>query len=787
MARIPVGAPPELPRGDARDMQALRRYLLQVVDALGYVMENAGGLDASGSRGGGSAAFKTLSVEMLKTVKAEIKRAKIGFAQVQELETQVAKICTATIETADIQWANILSLTTRMAEIAQANIGRANIGFGQIKDLVTDKAIITQGVNGKLYVTDLAVTEANMVSLTTGALMVKGMDGAFYQITVDEKGAIKPVLVQVEGDNVANATIPGGKLIENTITARELNVEQIFANEAVMIELTANMGKFADLFANEAVVGQLETYVIKSDFLRIVAEHIKLEGLVTANENFKILLDGSIEAKNAKIWGQVEASTGKIGGFEIGNGGLHAGGGDSYVALTATDDNHYMWFGAETADGANFRMNKQGKLFAREAEIYGRVEAGSGKIGDFDIGNGGLHAGSGSSYVGLSAADATYRMWVGAENSGSAPFRVNHAGKMFATDAEISGKVTASSGKIGGFDVGNGGLHAGSGSNYVGLSAADENYYMWFGAEQAANAPFRVTKDGAAYLTRLFVTDEEGVAQPAPVNLNTSYWKVDAAYSHAVKSMSVKDDELTIELYNGTKVNFKKASDFDRIDVTAAGSGSNSVTLTARAYTELAELLGEQVITARVELDNNRVNIGAIGTTANGSYVDCSGIRKAGVDSVSLSATGWVQGGTNTVNASNGKSHRVELPGFNVAGGTSFDSNHKTTVYFSTPTVSAPLKTATVDATSEYNKGYAAGWAAAKAKIALVDYNINGPAATVGETERLFQVTAGGSLNNIQNTAANYFAVNGYAYAYVNGTMVNSKLLTKANGISVGQ
>ena len=239
MARLTIAAPPELPRGDAKDMQTLRRYLLQLCDALGAVMENAG----EGAVAAGSATFKRLSAEMLKVAKAEIKRAKIGFAQVQHLETKVAEICTATIETADINWANILELTTEVARIASAKIKNADIGWAQIKDLTTGTAIITQGVNGKLYVTDLAVTEANMVSLTTGALMVKGQDGAFYQITVDTEGNIKPVKVEVEGSNMADATIPGGKLIESTITARELNVEKIFANEAVMIELTANMGK----------------------------------------------------------------------------------------------------------------------------------------------------------------------------------------------------------------------------------------------------------------------------------------------------------------------------------------------------------------------------------------------------------------------------------------------------------------------------------------------------------------------------------------------------------------
>ncbi|MDR2627184.1 MAG: hypothetical protein LBC40_04035 [Dysgonamonadaceae bacterium] len=46
----------------------------------------------------------------------------------------------------------------------------------------------------------------------------------------------------------------------------------------------------------------------------IKASNIKLEGLVTANQNFKILTDGSIEASNATITGTVNATDGEFNG-----------------------------------------------------------------------------------------------------------------------------------------------------------------------------------------------------------------------------------------------------------------------------------------------------------------------------------------------------------------------------------------------------------------------------------------------------------------------------------------
>lgn len=56
--------------------------------------------------------------------------------------------------------------------------------------------------------------------------------------------------------------------------------------------------------------------------IKLTADNIKLEGLVTANGNFKILEDGSIETVNASISGKISATSGEIAGFSISGNGL---------------------------------------------------------------------------------------------------------------------------------------------------------------------------------------------------------------------------------------------------------------------------------------------------------------------------------------------------------------------------------------------------------------------------------------------------------------------------------
>lgn len=78
--------------------------------------------------------------------------------------------------------------------------------------------------------------------------------------------------------------------------------------------------------------GMLKSFVgASTDGVKIKAANIQLEGIVTANENFKILADGSIEAKNGKFTGEINASNGNIGELVISSDNLHYGNIDDWT------------------------------------------------------------------------------------------------------------------------------------------------------------------------------------------------------------------------------------------------------------------------------------------------------------------------------------------------------------------------------------------------------------------------------------------------------------------------
>lgn len=70
--------------------------------------------------------------------------------------------------------------------------------------------------------------------------------------------------------------------------------------------------------------------------ISIKAEKISLEGLVTANQNFKVLEDGSIEAKNGKFTGEIYATSGKFEGEIVSSKATITGG--SMIIKAADND-----------------------------------------------------------------------------------------------------------------------------------------------------------------------------------------------------------------------------------------------------------------------------------------------------------------------------------------------------------------------------------------------------------------------------------------------------------------
>nr|DAE85349.1 MAG TPA: tail protein [Bacteriophage sp.] len=162
---------------------------------------------------------------------------------------------------------------------------------------------------------------------------------------------------------------------------------------------------------------------------------------------------------NAFFSGRIVSGSGKIGNWNIGTDSLYV---PNKTGISSNTGKFAFWAGeSNNKNGASdtnavFRVGHNGVLIATAANITGVINANSGKIGSFTLDS--TYLQSADKTVGLSPTASDWAFWAGGTNTSNAKFRVNHAGVLYATGANISGNITATSGTIGGCSISNGKL-----------------------------------------------------------------------------------------------------------------------------------------------------------------------------------------------------------------------------------------------------------------------------------------------------------------------------------------
>lgn len=134
--------------------------------------------------------------------------------------------------------------------------------------------------------------------------------------------------------------------------------------------------------------------------------------------------NGNLIAKNANLSGEITATEGTIGKYEITDQWLTTGSGST---CTGIGGNQAFWAGAEDSNSAPFRVGYDGKLTSSNADISGKITAIKGTIGKYEITDTYLKTGSGSTCSGFGS---DYALWAGNDEAKYAPFRVEYNGTL---------------------------------------------------------------------------------------------------------------------------------------------------------------------------------------------------------------------------------------------------------------------------------------------------------------------------------------------------------------------
>ena len=358
----------------------------------------------------------------------------VGFADISTVNKLVAKIVTADY------------IKAKNAELSKAQIEQLESARIKCSGIIEASQFEIDNLVAKLLTADNAIIKQTLeagtikvsgdITINSGAITIKN-DSVGTAFKVDRDGNVEANSLKLTGGSI---NIQGTFEVTNDgyLTAMNAKIEG---------EIIANSGFIAGFNINEANISYVDTYFNNK---RVYIGTDKIELGAINNPNFRVTNEGVLTAVNVNLTGVIHATAGgTIGGFDIYQGCI------KYE--NPTDLNKRIYIGTTKIElGSNsnpkFRVTNDGILMATDAVLSGSVTASSGTIAGMTINS-----------TNLTYYDSNGRVYIGTDKielgpSANPKFVVTKDGILTATDAVLSGSVTASSGTIGGFAISSTGL-----------------------------------------------------------------------------------------------------------------------------------------------------------------------------------------------------------------------------------------------------------------------------------------------------------------------------------------
>ena len=301
-----------MPATNSSDPVVLRRYIGKLVEELRYTLSNLD--DSNISRAGISLTkIQGVDAELARITQAEIGKVKIGAAQIQDLKAQVAQIVTAVIQTAVIDWAQIEELKAAIIEVLHAEIQVGTFTLAEVENLLAEALVLKKGTAESMYITNLAVTSANLLSAMLGKLVLKGEDGKYYQVMIGADGTIQTQEVQPsQGEIEAGETEGGLGIVETTANIGALTAQNVKGNEAIFQTILAQSMTAGKLTAGEAMIASATIPTLYATSIQAIGNSMDL----SANESISLIVGGNVQALEGLIYdaqeqlGDIESALG---------------------------------------------------------------------------------------------------------------------------------------------------------------------------------------------------------------------------------------------------------------------------------------------------------------------------------------------------------------------------------------------------------------------------------------------------------------------------------------------
>ena len=163
-------------------------------------------------------------------------------------------------------------LASALAEFVSLHAATGEFDFAAIQNLVSKALSLDQGAMDTVYIKNLAVTGANMLSATLGKLVVKGDDGKYYRLFVSADGRISAEETQDVGAEIDG----GGQVVETNMNVGSLNAMDLQAGSAVINSILTTALSAGSITAADAMIASATIPALYATTIEAIGNSLQL-------------------------------------------------------------------------------------------------------------------------------------------------------------------------------------------------------------------------------------------------------------------------------------------------------------------------------------------------------------------------------------------------------------------------------------------------------------------------------------------------------------------------------
>lgn len=215
--------------------------------------------------------------------------------ETDELAAAYAEITTLLVENINAGNVQADKLGAALANFVTMYAGTGEFDFATIQNLVAKALSLEQASAESVYIKNLAVTSANLLSATLGKLVLKGDDGRYYRVLVGSDGSISTEEIVPTDDEIQNGQTSGGQqIVETSMNVGSLNASNLQASSAVINQILTTALTAEKITAADALIASASIPALYTTSIKALGAGLDL----SANEYIQLIV-GEVDSKIA--------------------------------------------------------------------------------------------------------------------------------------------------------------------------------------------------------------------------------------------------------------------------------------------------------------------------------------------------------------------------------------------------------------------------------------------------------------------------------------------------------